>query len=116
MKPVGQRAGDRQPESIEFVPKRELDRVQQENDRLRKENERLKQEANVCAGNWKSRCVPASARPHRIRAAHQKPTHSDQAANQAAAMAGSRAVPSPRAWMNESRFHCRSAARIAAAA
>ena len=44
MKPVGQRTGDRQPESIEFVPKRELDRVQQENDRLRKENEHLKQE------------------------------------------------------------------------
>jgi transposase len=31
-------------ETVEFVPKRELDRVQQENDRLRKENERLKQE------------------------------------------------------------------------
>ena len=44
MKPLGQRAGDRQPESIEFVPKRELDRVQQENDRLRKDNECLKQE------------------------------------------------------------------------
>jgi transposase len=44
MKAVGQPTGDRQPESIEFVPKRELDRVQQENDRLRKENERLKQE------------------------------------------------------------------------
>ena len=45
MKPVGQRAGNGQAESIEFVPRRELDRVQQENDRLRKENERLKQEA-----------------------------------------------------------------------
>jgi transposase len=44
MKPVGQPAEDRQPASIEFVPKRELDRVQQENDRLRKEIERLKQE------------------------------------------------------------------------
>ena len=39
-------------ESIEFVPKRELDRAQQENERLRtqserlqKENERLKKEA-----------------------------------------------------------------------
>jgi transposase len=31
-------------ETVEFVPKRELDRVQQENDRLRKENERLQQE------------------------------------------------------------------------
>jgi transposase len=45
MKPVGELAGDRQPESIEFVPKRELDRVQQENDRLRKEIERLRQES-----------------------------------------------------------------------
>src|SRR5712671_2825128 len=44
MKPLGQRAGDRQPESIEFVPKRELDRVQKENERLRRETERLKQE------------------------------------------------------------------------
>ena len=31
-------------ETVEFVPKRELDRVQQENDRLRKQNQRLKQE------------------------------------------------------------------------
>jgi transposase len=44
MKPSGRPAGDRQPESIEFVPKRELDRVQQENDRLRKEVDRLQQE------------------------------------------------------------------------
>lgn len=44
MKAVCQPAGDRQPESIEFVPKRELDRVQQANDRLRKENERLRKE------------------------------------------------------------------------
>jgi len=45
MKPVGQPAEDRRPESIEFVPKRELDRAQQENERLRKEVDRLKQEA-----------------------------------------------------------------------
>ena len=44
MKPVGQ-SGDKQAESIEFVPKRELDRAEQEIDRLRKENDRLKQEA-----------------------------------------------------------------------
>jgi transposase len=42
MKPTGRPVGDT--ESVEFVPKRELDRVQHENDRLRKENERLKQE------------------------------------------------------------------------
>src|SRR5512141_2403965 len=34
----------KQPESIEFVPKRDLDRANQENERLRKEIERLKQE------------------------------------------------------------------------
>lgn len=45
MKPTGRPAGNRRPESIEFVPKRELDRAQQENERLRKEIERLQQEA-----------------------------------------------------------------------
>ena len=45
MKPIGRPAPDRQPESIEFVPKRDLDQAQQEIDRLRKENERLRQEA-----------------------------------------------------------------------
>jgi len=44
MKPVGRRAADKPPDSIEFVPKRELDRAQQENEKLRKEIERLKQE------------------------------------------------------------------------
>src|SRR5690348_15028111 len=44
MKPVGRPAADKPPESIEFVPKRELDRAQQENEKLRKEIERLKQE------------------------------------------------------------------------
>src|SRR5512142_7961 len=44
MKPVGRPAADQQPESIEFVPKRDLDRAQREIDRLGRENERLKQE------------------------------------------------------------------------
>jgi transposase len=44
MKAVGRPAADQQPETIEFVPKRDLDRAQQEIDRLGKENERLKQE------------------------------------------------------------------------
>ena len=44
MKPIGRPAADQQPESIEFVPKRELDRAQQENERLRKERERLQKE------------------------------------------------------------------------
>jgi transposase len=45
MKPTGRPLGDRQTESVEFVPKRELDRAQQEIDRLHKENDHLKQEA-----------------------------------------------------------------------
>jgi transposase len=44
MRPVGRPTADKQPESIDFVPKRELDRAQQENERLRKEIECLKQE------------------------------------------------------------------------
>jgi transposase len=44
MKPVGRPAAGKPPESIEFVPKRELDRAQQENERLRKEIEQLKEE------------------------------------------------------------------------
>jgi transposase len=45
MKPAGQPARDRQPTSIEFVPKHQLDRAQEEIDRLRKENDRLQREA-----------------------------------------------------------------------
>ena len=44
MKPAGQPSGNQQPASIEFVPKHELDRAQQEIDRLRKENDQLQQE------------------------------------------------------------------------
>jgi transposase len=44
MKPVRPPKADQHSDSIEFVPKRELDRAQQENERLRKENERLRQE------------------------------------------------------------------------
>src|ERR1051325_3213864 len=45
MKPLGRPAVHQQLESIEYVPKRDLDRAQQEIDRLRKENERLQQES-----------------------------------------------------------------------
>ena len=45
MKPVRRPTADQEPESIEFVPRRDLDRAQQEIECLRKENERLRQEA-----------------------------------------------------------------------
>jgi len=44
MRPISQPAADQPPESVEFVPKRELDRAQQENERLRKQSERLQKE------------------------------------------------------------------------
>jgi transposase len=44
MKPIGRPAADQPAEIIEFVPKRELDRAQQENERLRQEKERLQKE------------------------------------------------------------------------
>ena len=44
MKPIGRPAADQPAQIIEFVPKRELDRAQQENERLRKEKQRLQKE------------------------------------------------------------------------
>ena len=44
MRPIGRCVADQPPESIEFVPKRELDRAQQENERLRKQSEQLQKE------------------------------------------------------------------------
>jgi transposase len=44
MKPSDRPAAGKQPESIEFVPKRDLDQSHQENERLRKENDRLRRE------------------------------------------------------------------------
>src|SRR6516165_6837929 len=44
MKPVVRPSAETPTEGVEFVPKRDLDRAQQENERLRKEIERLKQE------------------------------------------------------------------------
>jgi transposase len=44
MRPAGWPATDQPPENIEFVPKRDLDRAQQENQRLRKQIDHLKQE------------------------------------------------------------------------
>lgn len=46
MKASGQTTRSEHSESIEFVPKRELDRAQQEIERLRKEVDRLKQESD----------------------------------------------------------------------
>src|SRR5437868_7266219 len=44
MKPIGGPDGGKQAESIDFVPKRDLDQAQQENEHLRKENGRLLRE------------------------------------------------------------------------
>src|SRR5215471_11446203 len=44
MKPGGRPVADQPAKSIEFVPKRDLDRAHQENEQLRKENDRLRRE------------------------------------------------------------------------
>ena len=66
MKPAGRPARNRHPESIEFVPKRELDRAQQENDRLRKEIEHLKQETERLRRELEAalRATKRQAAPH----------------------------------------------------
>jgi transposase len=66
MKLTGRQARNPHPESIEFVPKRELDRAQQENDRLRKEIERLKQETERLRRELEAalRATKRQAAPH----------------------------------------------------
>ena len=95
---------------------RKMSRLRRENERLRREAERLKQETERCAGNWKQHCVPANVRRLHIRGATRKSIRSGQVVSQGAATAARHAAPSHREWMNRSRFHCRSTARIAAAA
>ena len=78
MKPTGRPARNPQSESIEFVPKRELDRAQQENDRLRKEIERLKQEAERLRRELEAalRATKRQAAPHsrgRLKANPKRP-------------------------------------------
>jgi len=46
MRPDGRPSEDRLPETIEFVPKRQLDQVQRENDGLRKEIKHVRQQAD----------------------------------------------------------------------
>src|SRR6266852_1433089 len=67
MKPTGRPTGSKQPETVDFVPKRELDRVQQENenlqteiDRLKRENERLQQELEAALRASKRQAAPHS--------------------------------------------------------
>jgi len=66
MKPTGRPARNPHPESIEFVPKRELDRAQQENDRLRKQIEHLKQETERLRRELEAalRATKRQAAPH----------------------------------------------------
>src|ERR1051326_1724751 len=78
MKPTARPARNPQSESIEFVPKRELDRAQQENDRLRKEIERLKQEAERLRRELEAalRATKRQAAPHsrgRLKANPKRP-------------------------------------------
>ena len=78
MKPAGRPARNRHPESIEFVPKRELDRAQQENDKLRKEIERLKQETECLRRELEAalRATKRQAAPHsrgRLKANPKRP-------------------------------------------
>lgn len=77
MKPIGRPAGDRQPESIEFVPKRELDRAQQEIDRLRKENDRLQQETERLRRELEAalRASKRQAAPHSRGTPKRNPKH-----------------------------------------
>ena len=61
MKPVGQRTGDRQPESIEFGPQGNfIDRLRKENEHLKQETERLRRELEAALRASKRQAAPHS--------------------------------------------------------
>lgn len=60
MRPIRRPAADQQSESLEFVPKRELDRAQQEIERLRKENEQLRRQLEAALRASKRQAAPHS--------------------------------------------------------
>ena len=117
MRPVGRPGADKQPESIEFVPKRDLDRAKQENERLRKEIERLKQETERLRRELAAalRASKRQAAPHSRGTPKANPQRQGRKPGRRYGP-GRLAVPSRRAWMKDSRCPCQSAARIAAAA
>src|ERR1700733_6906481 len=116
MKPTGRPATKAQPEDIDFVPKREFDRAQQENDRLRKQIERLQRETERLRRELEAalRASKRQATPHSR--GNPKPIRSDRAGNRAAITAARHVAPPHRGWMNASRFPCRITVRIAAGA
>ena len=123
MRPVGRPAADKQTENIEFVPKRDLDEAHQENqhlrqqiERLRRETERLKQETERLRRELEAalRASKRQAAPHSRGNPVGRPKRPGRKPGRPTA--DRRAVPSRCAWMNGSRFRCRNAVRIAAAA
>src|SRR5450631_2781655 len=109
MKPSVRPAGDMQPESIDFVPKRVLDQAEQQIHRQQREVERLRKELEAALRASRRQAAP-------IRVAHLNATRRSQGASRVAAMADRHAGRFRHGWMNGSRFHCRSTARIAAVA
>lgn len=123
MKSVGRRAAGKQAESIEFVPKRDLDQVRQENEQLRKQNERLRRETE----RWKQeterlrRELEAALRASKHQAA--PPSRGNPKANpkrpgrKPGRCYGRQACrPIPAHVDEQTGLHCRSAVRTAAAA
>ena len=72
MKPTGRPAGNKQPDTVDFVPKRELDRgrSRRSTDSSGRSSD-SNRKSSVCARNWKQHYEPASVRRRRIRAGHQ---------------------------------------------
>jgi transposase len=75
MKPRGRPAGDKPPESIDFVPKRELDQAERQIQRQQREIERLKQEVERLRKELEAalRASRRQAAPHSRGAAKRNP-------------------------------------------
>jgi transposase len=96
MKASGRPERSDQPESIEFVPKRELERAQQENEKLRKEIDRLKRESERLRRELESalRASKRQAAPHSRGEAKSSPKRPGRKSGRGYGRQACRPVPS----------------------
>jgi transposase len=95
MKPTGRPAGDKQPEIVDFVPKRELDRAEQQIHRQQRAIERLKQEVERLRKELEAalRASKRQAAPHSRGAPKRNPKRPGRKAGRRYGQQACRPVP-----------------------
>ena len=101
----------KQPDPIEFVPKQELDRAEQQIKKQQREIERLQQENGRLRKEMEAALRASKRQARRIPVENQRPTRNGPAANPAVTTVSNPAALSRRASMNRLESHYRSNVR-----